>query len=386
MKKILFFLIVILITYLSGITLIHNTNDVETVASGIDTTNTLTWKARIDSIAANLHNAHQVRGAIHVKSDATTAIASILDCSSIPKLIRSLNNCRTQLISHLAQDSVHVGPCTTTTIPDALSESADFGSAVSYAADILTAYDAHYAHTYNTRYRLIAKSADAVILAHAARDTSDTTNVHFFPDTVYTTAAVDTTNADSTRASLKRIANRWNLHAKNTHWHNSSANDTITAAYINTTTLYGDQKLANEIKRVVNNHVAIDRHTIGYPAGSAVHWEADKNFIITADVVHGGHLVADTAGSSKSQAYQEYLMPFYTSNIIQVTASSVTSGATLYFYGSIDGLSYSKVDTLNVTANGTQLHPITTWYPYFKTTIPSRTDGTYTIKFITGGK
>lgn len=376
----IFLLIAVLWSISAGLTLNYHLTDTETVISGIDTTNALTWKARLDSIAANL-SAHQVRGSIHVKSDETTALASILDCSTVRKTIRSLNNIRTQLITHLAQDSVHVGPCITA-VPDELSEDASFSSAVSYATDLLTAYDTHYAHTYNTRHRLIAKLFDAAALAHAAKDTSDASDVHFFPDTVYTTASVDTTNADSTRASLIRLASRWNAHVKNTYWHNSSSNDTISASLASPTTVYGDQLLANALISAYNTHVGTDRSSLGYPAGTAVHWVADTNLLAVADVVHGGHLVADTGGSAKSQAYQEYVMPYYEENTLYFTGSSVTSGATFYIYGSADGSNWFKAETFTVVANGTFTKTLTTWYPYLKVTCPERKDGTYTVKMI----
>ena len=385
MKKL--FIVMIITAYwgiISGLTLNYHLTDVETVISGIDTTNTLTWKARLDSIAGNLKTAHQVRGSIHVKSDATTAAATILDCSTVRKTIRSLNNIRTALVTHIAQDSVHVGACIET-IPDELSEDASFMSAVSYCTDLLTAYDTHYAHTYNTRHKYLLKLLDAVMVAHDAKDTSDVSDVHWSATSVYVTASADTTNADSTRASLIRVAGRWNAHVKSLVKHKTNSNDTISATLAAPTTLYGDQLLANALYDAYNSHAAKYRSTIGIGSANAIHWSADTNLLTAAKVVHGGHLTADTAGSAKSQAYQEYTMPYYEENTLYFTGSSVTTGATFYIYGSAEGTNWFKADTLNVEADGTFPKTLTTWYPYIKVTCPSRTDGTYTVKMI-GGK
>ena len=377
--KLLIMLIIVSVTF--GLTLNYQLTDTETITTGLDTTNVFTWKARLDSIAANLKSAHYVRSGVHVKSDATTALANILDCSTVRKTIRSLNNIRTALVAHLANDSSHVGPCAET-IPDELSEDASFSSAVSYATDLLTAYDTHYAHVYNTRYKYIAKLFDAAAVAHDAKDTSDVSDVHWSSTSVYTTAKVDTTNADSTRASLKREAARWNTHVKSLVKHKTNSKDTISATLSASATLYGDQLLANALLSSYNSHAAKYRSTIGIGSNYAIHWAADTNLLTVASVVHGGHLVADTAGSTKAQAYQEYTMPYFEENTLYFTGSSITTGATFYIYGSGDGTNWFKADTLNVTVNGTTPKTLTTWYPYLKVTCPSRTDGTYTVKMI----
>jgi hypothetical protein len=387
MKRIgVFILMALLWSFLSGLTLNHfMNNELETVILNLDTTNTFTWDAKLDSMASNLHDAHQARGSIHVKADATTAIADMIGGNNIRLTIRGLNNYRLTLIAHAANDSVHVGPCALD-IPDALSETAGFASMRAYANDLITATTTHYAHTYNTRHRLIAKLFDAAAVAHDAKDTSDVSDVHWSATEVYTTAKVDTTNADSTRASLIRAASRWNTHVKSMVKHKTNSRDTISAALAATTTLYGDQRLANALMSAYNSHAAKNRSTIGIGSNYAIHWAADTNLLTAAAVVHGGHLAADTGGTSKAEAFVEYLMPYYEENIIQFTGSDISStGATFYIYGSVDSFDWWKADTLNVSANGTTPKVLTTWYPYLKITCPVYVDGTYTVK-MKGGK
>ncbi len=200
------------------------------------------------------------------------------------------------------------------------------------------------------------------------------------------TVTADTTNADSTRAGLIRVAGNWNTHVKSLVKHNANSNDTIAVSLMTPTTVYGDQLLANALLTAYNSHAAKDKTLIAQKSIlTAVHHTADTGLITNAAVVHGGHLVADTGGSSKAEPYTEYLMPFYDENTIQITASSVTTGCTLYFYGSVDGSNWNKADTLNVDADGTVLKTLTTWYPYLKVTCASYTDGAYTIK-MRGGK
>lgn len=383
--KIKLIIMLVIVSFIYSLTFDYRLGEPQTLYSGLDTTSTYDWNTAIDSMVSNLDDAHYVRGSVHVIDDATTDRATATACNSPSETVNYLNSQRTALVSHMANDTSHVGPCTTTTVPAALSLGASESEIVAFVDTLNLAVDAHYAHAYNTRHNYLLKLLDAAMVAHDAKDTTDAADVHFSDTEVYTTATADTTNADSTRASLIRVAGRWNTHVKSLVKHNVNSNDTIAASLTSPTTVYGDQLLANALLSAYNSHAGKDQDDVQSRLAAAVHHTADTGLITNDPVIHGGHLAADTGGSSKAKPYTEYLMPYYDENTIQITASSVTTGCTLYFYGSVDGSNYNKADTLNVTADGTVLKTLTTWYPYIKVTCASYTDGSYTIK-MRGGK
>jgi hypothetical protein len=384
--KIKVFIMLIFAMFVFGLTLQYKITELETLYTELDTTATYDWNTAIDSMVSNLDDAHYARAAIHVKSDATTARATATACDTPAETATYLNNQRTALLSHMAKDSVHVGPCTTTTVPAAIGLDATLAQIETYKDTLNLAIDAHYAHTYNTRYEYLLKALDAAMVAHDAKDTTDAADVHFSATTVYITAKADTTNEDSTRASLIRMSDKWDKHVKSLVKHNANSYDTIPTILKTPTTLYGDQLLANALLSAYNSHAAKDKSLNAHKSlVGAVHHTADTGLIENAAVVHGGHLVADTAGSSKAEPFTAFLMPYYEENTIAFTGSSVTDGATFYIYGSVDGVNYNKADTLNVDADGTVLKPLSTWYPYLKITCASYTDGAFTVK-MRGGR
>jgi len=130
-------------------------------------------------------------------------------------------------------------------------------------------------------------------------------------------------------------------------------------------TLYA---LANSLKSKYNAHCAQDSAT-NETWITSIHKEADAtNVSTTANVtVGGGHITADT-NTYIDNAYTNYKIPDFNKMTIQYTPAA-NDTANFYHYGSVDGLAYWFIDSLQVIGvAGVPLpkHFNTNFYPYMR--------------------
>jgi hypothetical protein len=69
----------------------------------------------------------------------------------------------------------------------------------------------------------------------------------------------------------------------------------------------------------------------------------------------------------------------------QITADSITDGATLSIEASLDGDNWALYETYTLTADGTQIYTISKEkVKYVRANLSSYTDGTYTVLLLAG--
>jgi|GEM_PF-5062040 len=355
--------------------------NLQIVETGLTSANRYDYEAIKDSTIATLTRHFDKAGEVHLVADETTVVPVSTNYSgkSTSGLITFGNAVRLVLISHFAQDSCHVNAAdVTTVIPAALSTSATYESARDYINALNAALVTHQATAHSTRYNYVAKIAAASLISHCARDTSDASNVHWGPDEIWNaTISLDTTSVDSTCAGLNRLASRFNGHqmrctANGDSIHHFFTNlDSITTIAIDRETATA---LVNEFLIKFNLHLV--RDILG------VHNHADTNLITTAAVsTTSGHIAADaTTFTGRGHTYYYVSKPDRLT--VTFSGSGVSTGASFYSYGSIDGDDWYYIDSTSVTTNtAVPAHYNTNLHPYMKFFLNKRTDGTYKIQF-----
>jgi len=359
--------------------------NLQSVETGLTSANRYDYEVIKDSTIATLTRHFDKAGEVHLVADETTVVPVSTNYSgkSTSGLITFGNAVRLVLISHFAQDSCHVNAAdVTTVIPAALSTSASYESARDYINALNAALVTHQATAHSTRYNYLGKIFAAAMIVHFANDTSDVSDVHYWPDEINNaTAAFDTTNVDSTIAGWNRLAhNRWNPHiaryianGDSVHYGYNALDSIFTVANDQTSLV----TLSNEAITVLNQHVVRDT-----TATDSVHVKADINLITTAAVsTTSGHIAADaTTFTGRGHTYYYVKKPDRLT--VTFSGSGVSTGASFYSYGSIDGDDWYYIDSTSVTTNtAVPAHYNTNLHPYMKFFLNKRTDGTYKIQF-----
>jgi hypothetical protein len=348
-----------------------NNINTQTVETSLTAANRYTYDAMLDSINLNLDR-HYLKTANHDIADVTTdsVTGSAVTLRTAVTYARAL---RTGIRAHLANAAAHSGGADiTTVVPADISATATYAQTKTFTDSLVLCMNAHFRRTISTRYNILGKEFTADFIAHAAKDTSDTDSVHKAPDTTWNTVTYDSTNIDSSYASWNRLKSRFNGHAASTTFHLATTRPIETPNATSRATLYA---LVNALRTAYNAH-AVDL---------TKHVKADSGLITGAAVtVGGGHIAAD-AKTWTGAGHIEYAFPNYSDQMkIQYTGSSVSTGASFYHYGSVDGITYAFIDSTSVTANGAVLKSFTSWYPYMKIYCNKRTDGTYKIQLRAG--
>lgn len=387
--------ILLLLMAFSGfaVQLDYISGNLQSVETGLTAANRYDYDAVKDSTIATLERHFDKAGAVHLVADGVTAIPISTNYSgkSTADLITFGNVARLALISHFAQDSCHVnGADVTTTVPGALSTSASYESARNYINAINTSLTTHQERAHSTRSKIVLKELLADFITHCAADTADGSNkIHFIPDIVFNGVAMDSTGGGVPAAvddSLFSAANVYKRHhnghvgafatngSKPHNGHN--ATDSITAADATDYTTF--VALVNEERTKYNLHAP--RTSAVYV--SCIHKNADANIVTTAAVsTASGHIAADGAGFI-GRGHNYYYVKKPDRLTVTFTGTSVSTGASFYTYGSLDGDDWYYIDSTSVVANGAKpAHYNTNLHPYMKFYLNKRTDGTYNIQF-----
>lgn len=360
------------------------------VETSLDTANTYSYKTLCDTVAAHLV-LHYAKTTAHELADGTTESVTSTPIRSVRDAVSYLNSVRTSLVSHFSQDTCHVsGADETTSIPSALnSNTENYRALKNYASKLVEAIRTHKASEHSTRYKLLGKEFTADFIAHCANDTTDGGTVHYKADETYNTVTFDSTNVDSIMAGWNRLKGRYNGHlslyaedGSEVHQGYNVADSITTADATDYTTLIA---LVNEAKEKYNQHCA--RDTTGTAWTASVHKEADAtNTVTTSDVsTTGRHISADDTEllSNFAEIAHDYLsVPEYMDRItIQISGTGTSSGASFRTYGSLDGDTWTYIDSTAVITENGSLHPINTnYWPFIKVYCSGYTDGTWEIK------
>ena len=359
-----------------------------TYESGLDTANVMTYNALIDSLRAHIM-IHYDKEAVHEMEDSTTTAPTAYTVKSVQDGVVYANRIRTSFIEHLSQDSVHVnGADATTSIPSALSESTtNYDALKDYISKLITSITTHKARAMDTRYNILGKTFAASYIAHCARDTSDSDSVHWVPDETYNTVTFDSTNVDSTKASWNRLKSRFNSHiafatGDGSEPHKEYTNaDSITAAdattYTTLTLLVSDSwtKFDQHVMRLYT----MDSDSVHYLAGGA-----DTLAVAEIETTAGNHIIADATSLEANFAelgYSTFAVPDWIETaVIQINASSTSSGANFRCYGSIDGDNWVYADSTGTITGNAEMNPfVTNRWAFIKVYCNAYTDGTYNI-------
>lgn len=380
--KIVLFLILVGVIY--GITLSPRADETVTVESSLALANRASsYDLYSDSIGICLER-HLAKTALHEKADAVTD-SSTGSCDNLKSAIVYARDIYANLLEHFAMDSCHNGAADATTVlPTLITTSASYAEYKNFVDSLRLSMNAHFARTISTRYNLVMKGLVAKYISHCAD-----TDVHYIADEVYNTLTFDSTNVDSSMAGANRYKSRWNSHIAAANANKSSEphgeynnTDSITAADATSYATLYDLVIDAYGKEKIHFAHAYEASV------DSVHQIADVDTITTAIVVKGGgHIAADTKTyTAHTGAPLAYRLPAWDRMTIQYTGSSVSTGASFYHYGSLDGVNYAFIDSTSVTGNGATLkHFNTNYYPYMKIYLNKRTDGTYKIQF-GGGK
>lgn len=380
MKKtliLLFFMFVVAF----AITIETNNRNTYTVENDLTTVNAYEYKALNDSIAGS-GNLHKVKTSLHSKADNTT-IMPTGTCRGFVDGITSAIAIYNFLAEHMVLDSCHAGIDTTTVLPKLINTNVGYPAYKNFVDSVSLAWKSHQSLTMSNKYYILGDDIGLAWLDHCGRDTTGVDSCHKEADTVYNTVAIDTTNRDSLIVGLNRFKARYIPHTIDTLYH-----QTPDSVNLWDETLYPDLTTGstwteifdfeNYAKNRYNSHVVMS-------TDSTYHIKADTNLITRADIIkNGGHIIADTS-TFTGFGHLIYEPTYYDVLMLQYSGSSVSTGATFYNYGSIDGIDWFFIDSLNVTDNEPVPKHITTFYPFYKTFLKTRADGTYNIK-LKGGK
>jgi hypothetical protein len=386
--KIKLFIMLIFAVSLFSLSIDMKTGTPVTVDEGLTAANTFDFDAMLDSLKA-FQAFHIDDEAVHEVEDSTT-VAPTGSGVSLPDAIRYANSIRASMVIHFAIDSVHVnGKDATTTIPGALNATGSLEAFKTYSANLRTAWNTHKARAHSTRYKFLLKELIADFIAHCANDTIDGGTVHYKPDTTFNTVAMDSTGAavdaaipDSLYSAANVLKRHYNGHVglfaangSNVHQGHVAADSVTVANATNYTTLVA---LVNSIKAKYNAHCARTSSTWV----TSIHKAADATNTSTVAAVStaSGHIVADSRAVNEYGHYA-FKVPDNTQRItLQYSGSSITTGASFRIYGSLDGVNWAYIDSTATITTPTLKHLNTNYYPYIKTYMSKRTDGTWTVK------
>lgn len=372
MRKMLIILLMFFISFVWSQNIQYNKGHLFTVESSIAEANRYSTVTVLDSLTANFIR-HKASTARHLVADGVSVNPVKVALGEKRSVITYANNIRSGLYTHYAQDSCHVnGADITTYLPPACSYSADDQAVIEYITALTTSLNTHYAQQHSGRYNILAKEWFADYTAHCSKDTTDADDVHFAPDTLYNTVTLDTTNIDSTCASLNRGASRFNSHIADLGFHKTYvvADSVLTVAtdYTSATTLI------NELRTKYNSHAPRDTSST-----DSVHYKADPNVVTTASVsTASGHIVSDTATYSGRTHNTYFMVGISRWNAVIEPIVAGSTGASFYGCGSIDGNTWVYIDSVQVVDVPRALQYSVYW-PYYKVYCNKRTDGTYKI-------
>lgn len=382
-------IVILLVTSLVfALSIDMKTGSLVDVDTGLATANTFDYDAVLDSLAA-YYVLHAADTGIHEVADATTT-APTGSGKSLPDDIRFANSIRTALIAHFAVDSVHVnGADASTSVPGALSTSATLEAFKTYVTALRTSASTHKARAHSTRYKYLLKELIADFIAHCANDTTDGGTVHYKADETFNTVAMDSTGGgvpadvlDSLLSAANVLKVHYNGHVglfaedgSEVHQGHVAADSVTTADATNYTTLVA---LVNAIKTKYNAHCARTSETWI----SSIHKAADETNTSSVAAVStaSGHITADSRTPNEYGHYA-FKVPDNTQRItLQYSGTGISTGASFRIYGSLDGENWTYIDSTSTITTPTFKHLNTNYYPYIKTYMSKRTDGTWNVK------
>lgn len=378
--KIKIFIMLLFVSICFGLTLNYMTDETIPLEPAQTAANRIEYRALMDSASYNIWQ-HKYKTANHDVADSATYYLTANDscygtADNLTQAIRWAISFYDYLTDHYAADSSHCGAADNVTVlPKLITVNATYAQFHNFMDSCLISMNNHFGRVSDTRYKILGKEAVADFIAHCAKDTSDTDSVHWTPDVTYNSVTFDSTNVDSVMAGWNRIKSRYNSHIAvagtgGSDPHQSYTNaDSVTAAdATNLATLYD---LISDYKTKYNQHIA---------RTGTVHYTADTGTITGAALVKGtGHIEADT-NTYTDNAYVNWSTWPFSYCLIQYTGSSVSTGASFYKYGSIDGKNYAYIDSTSVTADGAKMDSMA-WFPWIRIMLNKRTDGTYKVDF-----
>ena len=370
-------IMLVIVGLLTAVTFDYRLGDTETVSNAIVRVNRITVDAMLDSLVANIDR-HRVKTDYHEKGDENSKMLQSY-ATNLRDATIYFNNIVDYLTTHFANDTAHVNPDITTTLPEKWINTSQIPPLELFEImvdSLKKSITAHKANKQDGRHYYLAKDLRARYIAHLADDAA-----HKEADlnAIHSVAVLDTTNIDSLALFCNRFTKAYNLHrVEKDDLHNAA--DTLNVLDSLRSTRRKDiYAWLNAAKSALTKHQQ-DGGT------SKIHVEADTDTVTTANVVTGVHIAADEATHIYDGHYV-YMIPTTVKRVTAtVTASGITTGGSVVFYGSLDSQNWVRQDSLAVSANGTTAKYLNTnYWKYFKAYLNTRTDGTYTIKF-TGGE